>query len=99
MLDSLDLANIWQDVGSDHEQIGLWMEHFTAPIERLETNYARLDHRHDLAAYWGAGRDRIPASPHDQFETPKDICTPFDKLRGFGERLTGTNYDNICHST
>lgn len=87
------------------------MEHFTAPIERLETNYARLDHHpglaqlpdttqpsHDLTAYWGAGRDRIPASAQDRFEPPINIPVPFEKPRGFGERLTGTNYDNMCHS-
>lgn len=110
-LQSLDLAKIWRDLGPEKEDIGLWMEHFVAPLERLETNYARLDHQpglaqlprteqpsHDLTAYWGAGRDRIPASAHDRFETPKDVTVPIDTPRGFGERLTGTNYDNMCHS-
>lgn len=87
------------------------MEHFIAPVERLETNYARLDHHpglaqlpdttqpgHDLTAYWGAGRDRIPASAHDRFEAPKDAIMPAEKPKGFGERLTGSNYENMCHS-
>jgi hypothetical protein len=87
------------------------MEHFVAPIKRLETNYARLDHHpglaqlpntsqpsHDLTAYWGAGRDRIPASVHDRFETLKDIHPPTKTPKGFGEKLTGTNYENIYHS-
>ncbi|USW48701.1 Putative hem-containing dehydratase [Septoria linicola] len=109
-LQQLNLTQIWQDLGDHRMNTGLWIEHFTAPVERLETNYARLDHKpglarlpnveqpeHGLTAYWGAGRDRIPASAHDLFETPKDIPTPTKIPSGYGERLTGTNYDNMCH--
>ncbi|GIZ38923.1 hypothetical protein CKM354_000232200 [Cercospora kikuchii] len=109
-LQKLDLPEIWQSLGGSKQDIGIWLEHFAAPVERLETNYARLDHKpglaqltgveqpaHELTAYWGAGRDRIPASAHDLFETPKDIPTPSSEPVGFGERLTGTNYDNMCH--
>lgn len=102
---------LWNSFGhSDKEHIGLWIEQFTAPLSRLETNYARLDHKpglaqlshttqpeHDRTAYWGAGRDRIPASAHDLFSTPNDISGPVVKPRGIGERLTGTNYENMCH--
>ena len=102
---------IWQGFGANRNNIGIWIEHFAAPITRLETNYARLDHKpglaqlpgtyqpqHDRTAYWGAGRDRIPASAHDLFSTPQDVKTPEKKPAGLGERLTGTNYDNMCHS-
>lgn len=63
--------------------IGLWTESFSTPIARLETNYAGLHEkpglarlpivtaeRHELSAYWGAARDRIPASAEDLFEVP-----------------------------
>lgn len=109
-LRQLNLKSVWNDLGADKNDIGLWIEHFVAPIERLETNYARLDHKpglaqlpnttqpsHELTAYWGAGRDRIPASAHDRFETPENVSSPAKVPTGFGERLTGTNYDNMCH--
>jgi hypothetical protein len=63
--------------------IGLWTEIFTTPISRLETNYAGLHEKpglanitgtereyHELSAYWGAARDRIPASAEDLFPVP-----------------------------
>ncbi|SMR42162.1 unnamed protein product [Zymoseptoria tritici ST99CH_1E4] len=106
----LDLARIWESLGDGKHDVGLWREDFAAPKERLETNYARLDHKpglaklpdteqpsHNLTAYWGAGRDRIPASAHDRFETPKEIPLPSNVPTGFGQRLTGSNYENMCH--
>ena len=88
--------------------IGIWCEHFITPIERLETNYASLKHKpgvaqipgsefptHDLTAYWGAGRDRIPAAAYDLFKPPEDTTGPDTPPRGVGEYLTGTNYDNM----
>lgn len=66
----LQLAEMYQELGSGHEGVGLWCESFTTPVERVETNYARLEHvpglanlpgteqvEHNLSAYWGAGRD------------------------------------------
>lgn len=110
MTSALDLQRLWNELGQDKEDVGLWCEHFVTPIERLETNYSRLDHKPGLAqlpdtsqplqertAYWGAGRDRIPASAHDLFPTAKDANAPSAPPKGFGERITGTNYDNICH--
>jgi hypothetical protein len=109
-LDNLDLVGIWNELGSDKSQIGLWIESFSAPVSRLETNYARLDHKpglsqlpgveqpsHELTAYWGAGRDRIPASAHDLFPTPEGIPTPAIIPAGLGQRLRGSSYDNMCH--
>ena len=110
VLQKFTLIDIWRKLGENKDKVGLWIEHFSAPVERLETNYARLDHKpglaqlpgieqpeHGLTAYWGAGRDRIPASAHDLFETPKHISVPTKTPKGFSERLTGTNYDNMCH--
>ena len=44
-VNSLRLHDIWQGLGSSKRSIGLWSEHFTTPVDRLETNYARLDHK------------------------------------------------------
>lgn len=111
-LKSLDVVRIWRELGNnDRQDVGLWCEHFVTTKERLETNYSRLDHKpglaqipdttqpaHELTAYWGAGRDRIPASAHDLFPTPKDApIRSHDVPQGFGERLTGTSYENMCH--
>lgn len=110
MIKALDLQRLWNKMGDERQNIGLWSEHFTTPVERLETNYSRLDHKpglaqlpdttqpaHETTAYWGAGRDRIPASAHDLFPTAQDARTPSSSPHGFGERLTGSNYDNMCH--
>lgn len=82
-LKTLDLRRIWRKIPAskeDKQSIRLWPEHFITPLERLETNDARLVHvpglaqipaceqsSHDLMGYWGAGRDRIPASADDKF--------------------------------
>ena len=56
---------------------------------------------HTLTAYWGAARDRIAASADDLF--PKDESAPPNYLDaasqpgGLGQRLTGTNANNIVH--
>ena len=109
-LQQLNLTQIWNSLGDNKRSIGLWCEHFITPIERLETNYASLNHKpgvsqapggefpaHNLTAYWGAGRDRIPASAYDLFAPPEDAAPPMGKPTGIGEHLTGTNYDNMCH--
>jgi len=112
-LGSIDLQKIWHDIPSENRNsVGLWCEHFTTPLERLETNYARLEHKpglaqipgseqpsHDLTGYWGAGRDRIPASADDMFGFPEKevVAAPEKKPRGFKEYIFGTNYDNMCH--
>lgn len=110
VMKALDLQRLWNQLGHDKQDVGLWCEHFITPLERLETNYSRLDHKpglaqlpdttqpaHEITAYWGAGRDRIPASAHDLFPTAKDARYPSSPPQGLGERLTGTNYDNMCH--
>lgn len=70
-LSVLDPSALWRLIPDekDREAIGIWVEHFTTPLERLETNYARLEHKpglaaiegcerpgHELTGYWGAGR-------------------------------------------
>ncbi|KAK3674708.1 hypothetical protein LTR78_005430 [Recurvomyces mirabilis] len=107
---SLGLHDLWRSLNATKKLIGLWSEHFTTPVDRLETNYARLDHKpglaqlpnteqpsHELTAYWGAGRDRIPASSHDLFKIPSQTPAPQAPPKGLGEHIIGSNYDNMCH--
>ena len=109
-LRDLDLPRFWNDLGESKRSVGMWCEYFITPIERLETNYASLKHRpglaqipgsefpeHNLTAYWGAGRDRIPAAAYDLFKPPEDTSSPGTPPQGIGEHISGTNYDNMCH--
>jgi hypothetical protein len=83
-LEQLSLSKIHDALSpaAGRSSIGLWLETFTVPPSRLETNYTGLDYLpgvarlpntttepHTLTAYWGAARDRIPDSAHDLFET------------------------------
>lgn len=111
-LEALDLVSLWRIIPSeeDRRSIGLWIEHCTTPLERLETNYSSLEHRpglagiegterleHDLTGYWGAARDRIAASAEDQFVycTGEHAKTAVPK--GVGQRVTGRTWENMCH--
>ncbi|KAF0318494.1 phenylacetaldoxime dehydratase [Colletotrichum asianum] len=92
--------------------VGLWTESFLTPISRLETNYSGLDYlpglaklpgtktaEHELTAYWGAARDRIPESAHDLFEQDDAAqgSRPETTPKGLGQHLVGTNYDHMVH--
>ncbi|KAH7108699.1 heme-containing dehydratase protein [Dendryphion nanum] len=90
--------------------IGIWQERFRTAISRLETNYSGLDYlpgmarmpgtnteEHDLSAYWGAARDRIPDSAHDLFPLTTDITRSKPIPNGIGQFLAGTNHENLVH--
>ncbi|OKL56084.1 hypothetical protein UA08_08767 [Talaromyces atroroseus] len=109
-LEQINLLRLWQSLGESKRHIGLWCEQFTVPLQRLQTSYFRLDYKpglaalpgvshpaHDYTEYWGAGRDRLSASSHDLFPLPPQHIMPRTKPVGFGQRLSGTNYDNMCH--
>jgi Haem-containing dehydratase len=109
-LKQMNLLRIWQDLGESRRQVGLWCEQFIVPLQRLQTSYFRLDYKpglaalpgvthpaHDYTEYWGAGRDRLSASSHDLFPLPSQHSVPRTKPVGFGQRIFGTNYDNMCH--
>ncbi|EXJ86692.1 hypothetical protein A1O3_03645 [Capronia epimyces CBS 606.96] len=111
-LKQLDLQQIWQASGSGRNLIGIWRESFETPLERLQTNYSRQEYSpglarlpnvttqaHDYTEYWGAGRDRLAAFSHDLFElpAPPSVLVPQTCPRGFGQRLVGQNYNNMCH--
>ncbi|KAF6802799.1 phenylacetaldoxime dehydratase family [Colletotrichum musicola] len=109
----LDLAFVYSNLSPSQQiQIGLWCEAFSTPVSRLETNYSGLDYlpglarlpgtdtaEHNLSAYWGAARDRIPESAHDLFEQVDAAkeTRPGTPPRGLGQHLIGTNYDNMVH--
>ena len=108
---TLDLRNLHARLPG-REAIGLWLERFSVPLDRLETNYSGTDYlpglarlpktnliRHDLTAYWGAARDRIPASGIDAFNIPneaKDIQF-VESPSCEKEHVSGTNFENLCH--
>lgn len=90
--------------------IGIWLETFTLPPARLETNYTGLDYLpglgrlpntstepHDITAYWGAARDRIPASAHDLFPGDLQSTSPSSLADGRGKRFVGMNANNLVH--
>ncbi|RLM00341.1 hypothetical protein CFD26_108317 [Aspergillus turcosus] len=114
----LSLVDIHQQLNPPHRQsVGIWCERFTSHLSRVETNYSGLDYlpglarlpgvstvEHTLTAYWGAARDRIPASATDQFaakeEPGKTPCaapetTPQRETRNY--HVVGTNPDNLVH--
>ncbi|KAI6778268.1 Phenylacetaldoxime dehydratase-like protein [Emericellopsis cladophorae] len=107
-LNSLALSDIHDNVPADHRsQIGLWLETFSLPVTRLETNYSSLDYLpglarlpkthtedHTLTAYWGAARDRIDASAHDPFSP--DETSP-KKVAAKGAHVKGSNANNLVH--
>lgn len=106
----LRLVDIHAELGEERSSVGLWCEYFVTPVERLETNYSSLEHApgmadlantkmlpHNLTAYWGAARDRMPASAYDQFEVASDSTPPENIPSGLGERLVGSNYENMVH--
>jgi len=85
-LSRFNLPAVHESLPKDvRSSVGLWLETFSVPVSRLETNYSGLDYlpgvarlpgtrteEHTLTAYWGAARDRLDASAHDVFEGQKD---------------------------
>lgn len=109
-LEALSLSSLFADLPSDARgEIGLWLETFSLPVTRLETNYSGLDYLpglarlpntttqpHELTAYWGAARDRIPASAHDLF-AEQEPAQADDATNGKGKHLVGSNTVNMVY--
>ncbi|KAL1618593.1 hypothetical protein SLS56_010477 [Neofusicoccum ribis] len=108
----LSLAQIHASLATSGNEIGLWCERFSTAASRLETNYSGLDYlpglariagtktaEHTYSAYWGAARDRIPDSGHDLFSktSEQDTAPPWIVPPGLGQRLVGSNYENMVH--
>lgn len=110
-LERLSLTSIHLHLSAEaHESVGLWQESFETEVSRLETNYSGLDYlpglarlpeskavEHRLSAYWGAARDRIPDSAHDLFPPAAEIKRPTQVPRSLGQRLIGSNHENLVH--
>ena len=110
-MNQMDLLRLWRETGESRPDIGMWREQYVVPLSRLQASYVRLDDykpglaalqgvshlAHDYTEYWGAGRDRLAASAHDLFALPARSMSVGYSQRGFGQRLYGTNYDNMCH--
>lgn len=108
----LSLPQIHASLAPDASTVGLWVERFSTPFSRLETNYSGLDYlpgyarmpgadtvEHTLSAYWGAARDRIPDSGHDLFSkaSEQETAPPQEIPPALGQRLVGSNYENMVH--
>jgi hypothetical protein len=108
-LKKVDLEAIHKNLpAAGRDSVGLWLETFATPVSRLETNYSGLDYlpglarlpkttvkQHELTAYWGAARDRIPDAAHDLFEAKGGDEEPERIPDGLGQHLVGTNVENL----
>ncbi|KAI1021658.1 hypothetical protein LB503_013268 [Fusarium chuoi] len=109
-LDDLSLNSIYARLPeTGRDSVGIWREAFITGVSRLETNYSGLDYlpglaklpgasfpEHELSAYWGAARDRIPSSAFDLF-LPSKSNPPVTIPLGVGQYLIGTNDENVAH--
>ncbi|EHK26133.1 uncharacterized protein TRIVIDRAFT_36088 [Trichoderma virens Gv29-8] len=108
---SLNLQQLHKTLSpSDQEIVGVWRESFTVPKLRFETVYSGNDYQpgiaslegaqqvsHKFTGYWGAARDRFPASSHDPFEPEYKLSTPnFDKDNK-GRVIEGENKVSVLH--
>ncbi|KAM0258783.1 hypothetical protein ACHAQJ_003625 [Trichoderma viride] len=108
---SLNLQHLHKTLlPSDQEVVGLWRESLTVPKPRIETVYSGNDYQpgiasiegatqiaHRFTGYWGAARDRLPASSHDPFEPEYKLSAPnFDK-DSKGRVIEGENKVSVAH--
>ncbi|KAL7945588.1 heme-dehydratase domain-containing protein [Trichoderma barbatum] len=95
---------------SDQEVVGLWRESFTVPKLRFETVYSGDDYQpgiaslegahqvgHKFTGFWGAARDRIPASSHDPFEPEYKLGTPNFEKNSKNCVIEGENKVSVIH--
>ncbi|KAK6453327.1 hypothetical protein FP744_10009579 [Trichoderma asperellum] len=109
--ESLNLQQLYKSFSpSDQEVVGLWRESLSVPKPRIETVYSGNDYQpgiasiagatqigHKFTGYWGAARDRLPASSHDLFEPEYKLGTPnFDKDTK-GRVIEGENKVSVAH--
>ncbi|PKK53314.1 hypothetical protein CI102_3367 [Trichoderma harzianum] len=95
---------------SDQKVVGLWRESFTVPKQRFETVYSGNDYQpgiaslegaqqvgHKFTGYWGAARDRFPASSHDPFEPEYKLSPPNFEKDSKGRVIEGENRVSVLH--
>lgn len=119
-LSRLNLAQIHKALGNNRTSIGLWRETFTPDLSHFETNYAGTDYRpglsqvagseqisHERTGYWGAARDRIPASAYDRLggdgtngdDSKSNRADGPERMyeRKLGAHYVGQNKNTIAH--
>jgi hypothetical protein len=108
---SLNLQHLHKALSpSDQEVVGLWRESFTVPKPRIETVYSGNDYQpgiasiegaiqvaHKFTGYWGAARDRLPASSHDSFEPEYNLGSPNFEKDSKSRVIEGENKVSIMH--
>ncbi|KKP03174.1 hypothetical protein THAR02_04744 [Trichoderma harzianum] len=108
---SLNLQQLHKTLSpSDQDVVGLWRESFTVPKQRFETVYSGNDYQpgiaslegahqigHKFTGYWGAARDRFPASSHDPFETEYKLSPPNFEKDSKGRVIEGENKVSVLH--
>ncbi|KAL7790903.1 heme-dehydratase domain-containing protein [Trichoderma ceciliae] len=110
-MEDLNLQQIHKTLPSSGQEIvGLWRESFTVPKLRFETVYSGNDYKpgiaslegaqqvaHKFTGYWGAARDRFPASSHDPFEPEYRLSTPNFEKDSKGRVIEGENRVSVVH--
>ncbi|KAM0452344.1 hypothetical protein ACHAO4_005555 [Trichoderma viride] len=108
---SLNLQQLYKSLSSsEQEVIGLWRESLSIPKPRIETVYSGNDYQpgiasipgaaqvgHKFTGYWGAARDRLPASSHDLFEPEYKLGTPNFEKDTKGRVMEGENKVSVAH--
>ncbi|KAH8806137.1 heme-containing dehydratase protein [Xylogone sp. PMI_703] len=99
-----------EEISRSLPTIGLWREAFTVPEERFETVYSGPDYQpglaslpgasqvpHNFTGYWGAARDRLPASARELFRKEKEPQHPDTEKPTKGKIFCGNNDDVMVH--
>ncbi|UKZ93810.1 uncharacterized protein TrAFT101_008718 [Trichoderma asperellum] len=108
---SLNLQQLYKSLSlSEQEVVGLWRESFSVPKPRIETVYSGNDYQpgiasiagatqvgHKFTGYWGAARDRLPASSHDLFEPEYKLGAPNFEKDTKGRIIEGENKVSVAH--
>lgn len=108
---SLNLQQLYKSLSSsEQEVVGLWRESLSIPKPRIETVYSGNDYQpgiasipgaaqvgHKFTGYWGAARDRLPASSHDLFEPEYKLATPNFEKDTKGRVMEGENKVSVAH--
>ncbi|KAL7925561.1 heme-dehydratase domain-containing protein [Trichoderma austrokoningii] len=108
---SLNLQRLFKSLPiSEQEVVGLWRESLSVAKPRIETVYSGNDYQpgiasiegatqvgHKFTGYWGAARDRLPASSHDLFEPEHKLGTPNFEKDTKGRIIEGENKVSVAH--
>lgn len=109
--ESLNLQQLYKSLSpSEQEVVGLWRESLSVPKPRIETVYSGNDYQpgiasivgatqvgHKFTGYWGAARDRLPASSRDLFEPEYKLGTPNFEKDTKGRVIEGENKVSVAH--